>query len=476
MVRDMCTSVVVGKGATIDGTIILSRNEDFKQGDKLIYNKNKYMVFRKHPGYYNEKGEYWTLGNGLQVPVPKEQYSYNAMPDADADDEAKYAIGKLFFFEERGINEHNVAISATNSIEINDNANKADPLLSSGGIEESIIVTLILPQVTTAKEAVEILGGYVEKYGASEGNGILIGDPQESWYFEIGSGHHWIAVKVPQDSYIVVANGMRVHSVNLDDEENVLSSNNLFNFVCTHNLLTDADRNNFNFAKAFGKIGNPYNVDRVWLAQKILTPSLDQPTGLCQYPLFLEPDKKIDVRNIMKVLRATYKGTELQNSANRPIGVGYTAESHIMVFDPGMPKELMGLIWQVVSTPMGAPYMPLYSVMDEHDIPVGFSLGGNQYNPLSAYWSFRGLYSLSRVNNYKYKHIVDDKWKEYEEQIFLENEAFKKMLKSMYKDNHKAAINSARKYSSGIAYQTVRIANHLRDQIMTEITKDTVEG
>ncbi len=83
----------------------------------------------------------------------------------------------------------------------------------------------------------------------------------------------------------------------------------------------------------------------------------------------------------MNVLRATYKGTELEGKAKRAIGVDRKAESHIMVLDPKMPPELKGLIWQVVSTPMGAPYLPLYSNMG--DIPPGFSLEGNQYSPLS---------------------------------------------------------------------------------------------
>lgn len=289
----MCTSVMVGKKATSDGTILVSRNEDFMRN-----NWNKYMVFRPYPEYYNKQAEnafisagMWTLGNGLKVPTPQKMYRYNAMPDAVAYEEAEYAIGKRFFFEERGINECNVAISATNSLSINDEANKADPLLSSGGIAESVIPTLLLPQVETAKGAVQLLGEYVEQYGASEVNGILIGDPHESWYFEIGSCHHWIAVKVPEDSYLVVANGMRVHSVELSSKD-VLHSTKLFEFVVDHNLLKEPDPHNFNFAKAFGIPGVPYNVDRIWLAQKILTPSLKQKPHEYQYPLFLKPDKK----------------------------------------------------------------------------------------------------------------------------------------------------------------------------------------
>ena len=296
----MCTSIMAGNQATAGGLILLSRNEDFTRN-----NWNKYMVFRGQAEYKlatAQSNGIWTLGNGLSVPVPDQAYRYCAMPDAMAYDEATYAIGDRYFFEERGVNEKNFAISATNSLTINDKAQKADPLLETGGIAESVIPTLLLPQADSAVDGVRLLGHYVEQYGASEVNGVLLGDPQEAWYFEIGSAHHWIAVRVPQDAYIVVANGMRVHGVDLDSGD-VLCSEGLYEFVVINELLDLPDRHDFNFAKAFGIPGVPYNVDRVWLAQSILTPSRQQQPRLEQYPLFLTPDKAIEVEAVMHRLR-----------------------------------------------------------------------------------------------------------------------------------------------------------------------------
>jgi dipeptidase len=171
---------------------------------------------------------------------------------------------------ERGINEKNLAVSATNSLTINPNAAKADPLLASGGIAECVIPTLILPQAETAVEAVRLLGSYVEQYGASEVNGVLFGDPDAVWYFENGSAHHWIAVKVPDDNYLVVANGMRVHGIDLESSD-VLCSDGLYEFVVENGLLEHPDRQDFDFAQAFGILGVPTNEDRIWLAQSILS-------------------------------------------------------------------------------------------------------------------------------------------------------------------------------------------------------------
>lgn len=461
----MCTSIVAGRSATADGSTLLARNEDFTRN-----NWNKYMVFRPQPEYRCAPlpaGGQWTLGNGLTVPVPGQAFSYSAMPDAAGPTEATQAIGDRFFFEERGINDKNVAISATNSLSINDSAAKADPLLANGGIAECIIPTLILPQAETAVEAVRLLGHYVEEYGASEVNGVLFGDPDGAWYFENGSAHHWIAVKVPDDSYLVVANGMRVHGIDLDSPD-VLCSHDLYDFVVRHELLERADRRNFDFAKAFGLLGVPYNQDRIWLAQSILTPSRPQKTREPQYPLFMKPDHPISLQDVMTVLRATYEGTVLEGKATRPIGYVRTAESHILTLNRTMPHELRGLIWQAISTPLGAPYMPFFAVMD--DIPQGYRYGDNLYAPSSAYWAFRGLFALAEVNGKKYLPHVAQRWHAYEEQSVRELAHIRPMLNDMYSRDASAAIAYAKRYSTGVAYETVGVANALRNGIMTRIT------
>lgn len=261
---DACTGLIVGKGASADGSIMIARNEDFG-----VNNWNKYLAF--HPARQNE-GKLWKLGNGLEVPMPKAFLAYSSIRDWDA--ATSDPAGK--YYEERGINEYNVALSATTSAEVNERAQKADPLIEKG-IIEAIIPTLILPQARSAKEGVELLGHYVETHGAGEGNSLYLADVNEAWLMEIGSGHHWIAVRVPDDSYAMVANGLRIHGVNLDDAA-VLHSPRLLEFVREHKLLDNADPKDFNFAKAFGVIADPYNVDREWLGQQLLSATHKQPT------------------------------------------------------------------------------------------------------------------------------------------------------------------------------------------------------
>lgn len=64
-------------------------------------------------------------------------------------------------------------------------------------------------QASSAREAAQLLGSLVERLGAGEGFGVLLADPQEAWYLETASGHHWAAQRVPDDAFFVSANQVR---------------------------------------------------------------------------------------------------------------------------------------------------------------------------------------------------------------------------------------------------------------------------
>lgn len=457
MSANACTGLIVGKGASTDGSIMIARNEDFG-----INNWNKYLTYR--PAQKNEAGD-WKLGNGLVVPMPEQFYAYSAIPDWDAttvDSQGK-------FYEERGINEYNVAISATTSAEVNDKAQKADPLIDTGVIE-AVIPTLILPQAKTAKEGVELLGQYVEQYGAGEGNSLYIADVNEAWLFEIGSGHHWIAVKVPDDSYAMIANGLRIHGVDLNSKD-VLHSKDLMKFVKQNELLANPDAKSFNFAKAFGVIGDVYNIDREWLGQSMLSASNKQATRQDQYPLFMKPDQKISVQDVASVLGATYKGTELEGKGERPIRVDRQLESHIIQLRQDMPKELQGLIWQSFGVLPESVLVPLYTSLQ--DYPAAYQTGSDTYTDQSAYWQFRSLTALASANPDKYLPMLQATWDKEESKLYQQVSSLDMTLKSLYKADKQAALNMAADYSYGQLQRTLSMATEIRYKMMTDLTKST---
>ena len=98
-----------------------------------------------------------------------------------------------------------------------------------GGIGEEDMVTLVLPYIKSAREGVERLGALLEKYGTYEMNGIAFSDCNEIWWLETIGGHHWIAVRVPDDAYVTMPNQLGIDAFDLTDaltsaQENMCSS------------------------------------------------------------------------------------------------------------------------------------------------------------------------------------------------------------------------------------------------------------
>ena len=93
-----------------------------------------------------------------------------------------------------------------NTAESNERVLEIDPHTPKGeGFGEANVTSPILSQATSARHGIKLLGRYIEQYGASETFGAQIADENEAWYFEVGSGHHWIAVRIPDDQYMVAA-------------------------------------------------------------------------------------------------------------------------------------------------------------------------------------------------------------------------------------------------------------------------------
>ena len=66
---------------------------------------------------------------------------------------------------------------------------------------------------------------------------ILFSDEDEVWYFESGSGHHWVAQRIPDDCYAVVANQLAIQKVDLDDPDNFMYSKGIVQILYTKIIL-----------------------------------------------------------------------------------------------------------------------------------------------------------------------------------------------------------------------------------------------
>ena len=181
-----------------------------------------------------------------------------------------------------GINEANVAMTATESISSNPLVMGGDPLVFykkaskrgekdiPGGIGEEDLVCLVLPYIKSAKEGVLRVGELLEKYGTYESNGMAFADKDEIWWVETIGGHHFVAAKIPDDQVVIMPNHFGLDHFDFDDalgkQKNYICSKDLKEFVMSNHLVTDLD-GNFDPRIAFGSHSDQdhiYNTSRSW--------------------------------------------------------------------------------------------------------------------------------------------------------------------------------------------------------------------
>lgn len=189
-IESACTLSLVGKKASIDGLTMIARNDDTLVP---LTPQRAYM----HAGWKGEKSLHEKRPlNGAEADLPENGYRYNAGRNVEND--------KLGDYEESGINERNVAMSATESTYGNERALGFDPL-EKEGLDEDLIVNMVLPAIESARDGVEYLGQQKKQYGLPAGNSVLLLDKEVVWYMEIETGQDWVAQRIPDDAYAIAA-------------------------------------------------------------------------------------------------------------------------------------------------------------------------------------------------------------------------------------------------------------------------------
>ena len=161
-----CTTLLVGKNASYDGSTIMARNEDTPNG---MFNVKKFVVVQPE----DQPRRYKSVCSHIELELPDDPIRYTCVPDSVRQDGV---------WGEAGINAANVAMTATETITTNSRVLGADPYVVlqpaqgkpgeagyvpevAGGIGEEDLVTIVLPYVKTAKDGALRLGSLLEKYG-----------------------------------------------------------------------------------------------------------------------------------------------------------------------------------------------------------------------------------------------------------------------------------------------------------------------
>lgn len=394
--------MLVGKKASLDGSTMIARDEDGYGG----INEKVFVVNQAR--HYDE--DYVSNYNNFKMHLVGDGCKWTAAPTAD-DSEGRW--------DEQGINEYNVAMTATETEATNARCLGYDPLVADG-INEDSMLYLVLPFIKSAREGVARLGKLIEKYGTGESNGIAFADHDEVWYFETGAGHQWVAARIPDDSYAICPNIMVIQDVDFADSDNFMYASTIRDFVEKHHLNAAQD-GSFNFRDIFGTKDEAdayYNTPRTWYGQKLFNPSIEQEPTSQEMPFTRVPEKKIGVEDVQKFLTSHYNGTpydpmatfssgsEKEQKQFRSIALDRNQESSILQIRNDVPAKYAAVQWLNMGFYAYSPYVPFYANIE--DTPLNYKEAEHQVDPdSSAYWLYKTLQVLVEPRYHQYIYQVN---------------------------------------------------------------------
>ena len=424
-----CTSIVVGRLASTDGSVMTSHTcdgvshswvnivpaADHKKGETTPIRKN----WRKTRFVTDTAG----IKTVLEIPQVRHTYSYvnTGYPS---------------------LNEKQVAIGETTFSGPDTLINRNSPML----IEE--LCRLALERCATARDAVLLMGSLAEQYGYGDsGECLTVADPREVWQFEItGNGKHntgavWAAQRIPDGHIGISANIPRIGRIDRADKANFLASDNLEEVAKAHGLWDGESE--FVFWKVIAcdyAKGRNFR-EREFVVFNTLAPSLGLTWDMDEIPFSVKPDSLVDVRKVDEILRGTYEGTDfdmcrnwlievpekdgvpahkeispvanpwltnnMRNTLNtiapgviefhRTLAVAWCSYSTVIQCRGWLPDAIGGVVWYAVDNPAQSPRIPIFC--GGRDLPKAFeNCGHKQYVPDCVLWEFRRANKLATLS------------------------------------------------------------------------------
>ncbi|TKJ42263.1 hypothetical protein CEE37_00875 [candidate division LCP-89 bacterium B3_LCP] len=447
-----CFTIIVGKDASADGSVLVAHNED--AGPPVIV--NHYKIPRKtHPA-----GSTVELMEGGYIEQVPETYSYiwSEIPD--------------LYFSDSFVNEWGVCITSNACPSREDR-----PEFSDGGISK-MLRHILIQRSKTAREAIELAGELVERFGYdSSGRTYTICDPDEGWLFAVVHGRHWLAHRVPDDQVAMIANVYSIREVDLNDYKNVIASDDILSYASKRGWLNPED--GFDFAATYAHrqaLADTNNFGRQW-------------SGLCQVtderlklnsklPSSLEPNRKLDVTDMMKILRNHHEGTDLdlqEPSSGSPHQAGKsticswaTQTSFIAQLRSDLPREVGLVYWACLGSPCISCYTPFCFGIDK--FPEGFALDGdaptlvefrqNAAAPFTAdsdqaFWTFINFYHKVDARHAFNLEFIRSKFDLIEADALAKQKQLEVMFPTVHKKHRANPTKLLREHSREIYLSTI---------------------
>jgi len=373
------------------------------------------------------------------------------------------------------------------------------------------LMELALQRARTAREAIAVMADLVDRYGyRATGESISIGDPNEAWILEIigpgegGDAAEWVAVRVP-DGYIAAhANRARIGEFPLDDPENCLYSDNVISFAVEKGYYDPGSGVPFRFNDVYCP-ETPYNLrvceGRVWSIFRRAAPSLELPPDYFRgaknaerYPLWIKPDDKLSLSDVMALMRDHYEGTEFDMTQGvdagpygspyrwrpltwevdsvkycweRPISTHQTGFSFVSQSRSWLPDPVGGTLWYGVDDTYFTCYVPLYCGINM--VPEVFATGElSRFSWESAWWVFN---FVSNYTNLAYSFMIEDVLavqRELENAAISEQPIIDQTALKLFESDPRKAVEYITNYSVTVGESVVKRWRELGEHLITK--------
>lgn len=433
-----CFSVLAGKNATSDGSVLFAHNED-DYGDQIV---NGYKV----PAITHDPAETVPLRYGGKMVQSSQTWSYLwlEMPGME--------------FSDSYMNEWGVTIGSDQCISREEN-----PELTDGGIGYELRETMAA-RAKTAREAVKIGGALITRFGYTDsGRTYCIADANEAWMMAVVSGKHWVAQRIPDDEVAIIPNYYTITTIDLKDTMNFYGSDDLISYAEKMSWFNPAIDGVFNFRIAYGdpeNIANMGNLVRHWSAINPL--SEEQFSINDEFPFSFKPGQKVTLEKLFAILRNHNEGSEYDESEGYILGNphGYvraicspaTQYGFVAQLRNNLPKEVANILWLAPFRPCVQPFIPWYCGITE--IPAGFTT----YD-----------YQTARKNHFEKKKIPAGSANEH---LFLKYVDFAKDVD----ENYGQSIEAIRQQYLKIENEILENQSAFENQVIEILSKDSRKG
>lgn len=474
-----CTSIVVSKGATTDGSVFITYSADAPFVPRFLH----------VPGGDHEPGTV-----------------IDAVSWEDDGIRGKVRQAGRTFGVVGLINERQVALGETTT------GGRRELRNPEGLLDYSALMLLTLERAETARDAIRIIDELCNEYGyKSSGETISISDKNEAWILEIiGKGPGvpgavWVAARVP-DGYITAhANMSRIDTFPLDDPDNWRYSEDVIDFAVEQGFFDPSSGQRFSFKNAYhpdpSVVSRRVCGARVWSVYRRACPSTEFASafhrgidGAEDYPLFVKPDTKLALADVFALMRDHYEGTELDMTRGidagpfaspyrfrnltwevdddtycweRPISTQQAGFVMVAQSRAWLPDAVGGVYWYTPDDCFTSVFAPFYCSIKR--LPGSFTTGDiNRFSWDSAWWVF------NMVSNKTY-----DRWS----RIFPDVQAAQQEIETTFldlqpvidstavallEDNPDLAHEYLTQYSCGNGEELVRRWRELAEFLLTK--------